>query len=149
MAITDKYYTPSIEELYIGFECEVCDEWDWKDKKYNYRPLTLARRGLDYLTLNYNGITKYTGKEVKYWKLRVKYLDKEDIESLGFKNDGDRFWDGGNYEILFNSHSSKLRIREIFYESSGDTYDVRFDGIIKNKSELKRVLKQLDIYEDE
>lgn len=61
----DKYYTPSIEEFHVGFEFELKD------------PITQIW-------------VKFIFEEDKLWFIksnisRVKYLNKEDIESLGFE----------------------------------------------------------------
>ena len=87
---------------------------------------------------------------------RVKYLDKEDIESLGFiykENRGmsehngvmfikkDPLFEKANFTIRYwvTTGAYRLRIERI----SG----CLFEGNIRNKSELKVLLKQLDINE--
>ena len=69
-----KYYTPSIEELYVGFECEHTTNMsafkvDDDSRIYN-SPLTIHELS-DYTkwSLEENGLDKF---------VRVKYLDKED-----------------------------------------------------------------------
>jgi hypothetical protein len=83
-------------------------------------------------------------------EFRVPYLTKEDIEGEGFK-----FIDKGEYEV--NSYFSKninyhgntieYRVRlwsdyrvDLWSEDTGAAY---FDGIIKNKSEFRKILKMI------
>lgn len=125
----NKYYLPKIEELHIGFECEINQSEINKNFKWceyvigtDYETITIARAVSD---VNKNGI-------------RVKYLDRQDIESFGFK--------------LFENMPSRFHYNK--YELDVDylnviriEYDCNyiFKGKIKNKSELKKLLIQLEI----
>lgn len=147
----DKYYTPSIEEFYVGFEYEelIGTEsngiQDWSEKIYDPEE-------------HIDSYGEYTFKELFPSCVRVKYLDKEDIESLGFRkvkdysacdvyqkhNENNNIW----YELEYynEDYNNELLIEK--YELSGSkdyssTYI--FQGTIKNKSELKKVLKMLNI----
>ena len=151
-----KYYTPSIEEFHIGFEYEYRngDKWE-KDilSKFSEEmtPDTfVAGFIIASMFCNIDGTLTEEGKS----SIRVKYLDKEDIESLGWEYVEDRGM-SENYGYTFN--------KPIQYLSGGDAwYKLRywftnhrvrieplggpiFDGTIKNKSELKILLKQLGI----
>jgi len=132
-----KYYTPTREEFYIGFECEIKFGDYWKN----------IIVGEDIEEMLIYGIPKPNNS-------RVKYLDKEDIESLG-------------WEAIIDKQASALGIPQIFYiyrTKKDKIYKLRhsipdhlvingkyggiiFDGRIKNKSEFKRLMKQLEIYE--
>lgn len=107
----DKYYTPKIEEFHIGFECEVFGT------SYQY-PVTLVSANIikvlgepvmvqdwdkvvcewDDLELVYDDWEhEYDNFKNEY---RVKYLDREDIESFGFvfdqtTKDGSDYYMGG------------------------------------------------------
>ena len=125
----NKYYLPKIEELHIGFECEIDQSEINKNFKWceyvigtDYENITIARAISE---VNKNGI-------------RVKYLDRQDIESFGFK--------------LFENMPSRFHYNK--YELDVDylnviriEYDCNyiFKGKIKNKSELKKLLIQLEI----
>ena len=125
----NKYYLPKIEELHIGFECEIDQSEINKNFKWceyvigtDYETITIARAVSE---VNKNGI-------------RVKYLDRQDIESFGFK--------------LFENMPSRFHYNK--YELDVDylnviriEYDCNyiFKGKIKNKSELKKLLIQLEI----
>lgn len=140
----DKYYTPEIEEFYVGFEFEMLhvnsEEWLKKTVK--------GYKEIRYVELLPN-------------KFRVKYLDREDIESLGFefkynekgneniaftkKYDNHPRYDNQYVDVIWNYASSHVLICEGDNETGWDEWITRFSGTIKNKSELKKVLKMLNI----
>jgi len=125
----DKYYTPDISEFHIGFEYERWCNTVWN--KYKYEPFDQDKIS----TIQYKIHDKH---------IRVKYLGKEDIESLGFK------YIMTSYDGYYKKGDSTLGIA---YDGTIQI-TVRKDGMlekeasginIKNKSELKRLLKQLGI----
>jgi len=138
MEDNNKYYTPSIEEFYIGFECECVG------------------------VINNNTIynkTKILNEDTLYKSLkgtcRVKYLDKDDIEELGWKFFGMPMIENGHivYRICYPkeemralvskyvlSHTPHINHLKILNENG-----LLFIGTIKNKSELKRLMEQLNI----
>lgn len=144
----NKYYTPSIDELYVGFE--VCTDTF---------PHILTDEDLKLLLNDYTD-DKFIGKfgqglfRLPYKFIRVKYLDQEDIESLGWELDvdqtyGNTLWDHYNLGEFWTlscmkHNNSDLQIWNV-NANNGNQSGFCFD--IKNKSELKRLLKQLGIYE--
>lgn len=82
----------------------------------------------------------------KSYGYRVKYLDKEGIEKLGFKYQdslsGDDKYSNGKYFLTYTPSNQWLSIR-YFNEFTENTQI--FYGIIKNKSELKKLINQLKI----
>ena len=133
-----KYYTPTIEEFHIGFECE----------KYHYN------RDYGNLDLNLSGYEKFVVRDKFDIPLdkdsctfyRVKYLDSEDIESLGFKY-YKKGWGSGS--LIFRSNRGEgleLYFRDDYpLQISKANGLILFEGFIKNKSELKKLLTQLGI----
>ena len=128
----DNYYTPTKEEFYIGFECEVYDDDDntWDLVHIDTQPDLCNITGLDL-------------------DIRVKYLDRSDIEDLGFKQldrvnasryikDNVSIWLGD----CTNGMVTKIEVRDRL-RAIGSTK--LFIGDVKNKSELKILLKQLNI----
>lgn len=131
-----KYYTPTLEEFHVGFELEIklheLKPWE----KHIWLPGDQA-----------SSVEKYLDQ------VRVKYLDKEDIESLGFKYNGnyadlpelgflkDLDYDT-QYPLFYNTVTSILRIERIINCSTG-VDDYLFIGKIKNKSELQQILKMV------
>jgi len=145
-----KYYTPTIEEFYVGFECEIKDDESDFDG-------TIILSAYD---------TEYLDRLIKNKSVRVKYLDRDDIEEAGWRLFGSPLkLVGGEYENDFpivyqilgekqfmkNSPvlASLVQIRENIYNiyktTNGDEAAMEFKGIIKNKSELKKIMKQLNI----
>lgn len=143
----NKYYTPEIEEFHIGFECELMceDNGQW---------------GTFIITANTNLST--FKEDIELETIRVKYLDREDIEELGFiseyannmvkkttwfKKDKLLIMALDNKGDVSNiGNSNIILIQELVLKNNGTGfYNTMFQGIIKNKSELKRLLKQLNI----
>ena len=133
----NKYYTPSIEEFHVGFEYEERVNKDWIEKEFTFE------------WCGGNEILDIYNEGYETTDIRVKYLDKEDIESLGFEETYDdtegNIWfaqGNGNIDIClsqYTKHNTEICNRI--------TDQVLFKGVIKNKSELKRLLKQLGIDE--
>lgn len=136
--MNDKYYTPTIEEFHIGFEYEVLINREWKQVSID------DSERLSYFMFHTTNESLQKDPIV----IRVKYLDKEDIESLGWIPDSsgfDKYWskiidikDGSDWQINYQFENNFLTI----YDWSSE---IRFRGFIKNKSELKVLLKQLGI----
>tara|TARA_R110002096_G_scaffold419007_1_gene623404 strand:- start:680 stop:1120 length:441 start_codon:yes stop_codon:yes gene_type:complete len=143
MTLTSKYYTPELSELHVGFACEYQepDEVEWT------QDTSLAVRDVAYLMAYPE-------------RVRVKHLDQEDIESLGFEKDLKEVA-GMNWRMI-SFQKGELTV-DLFVElpkdlirgdgTNGyvkpqtvrieDSCRVLFNGILKNKSELKKILKQI------
>lgn len=140
------YYTPEISEFHVGFEYEHLTGFEKEFKPYIY-DLAKACLVIERESISHNG------KIVKMFipamqacieekQCRVKTLDQSDIESLGWRfgtNDyvfpENKNVTYGQYKLLFNN--SELEIIHL----SGTV----FRGIIKNKSELIKLMQQLNI----
>ena len=110
------YYTPEIEEFHVGFE-------------YRLKGEEVVRM----LTTNCTVDTELS---------EVKYLDKEDIGSLGFVfkgGDTHLTYHYGGYAITHTPSNNKINI--YYYDGSEFVNAIT----IKNKSELKKLLKMLGI----
>jgi hypothetical protein len=129
-----KYYTPEIEEFHIGFEYE----WNNSNEDDKWR---IAVADLENCYHSVQDIQQ----ELNYQHYRIKYLDKEDIESLGWKfyeNDTiplKAFSKNEDYKLTYISGMHRVSIANNLVEHT------HFDGSIKNKSELKKLMKQLGI----
>lgn len=129
----NKYYTPSIEEFCVGFEYERMNGDKWCKDIINPNDLCSGRDGFE---------NEFEEIYRKLRDVRVKYLDKEDIESLGFEFGEYSKGRFKNETIeLFNKFSTVWVIHAI----GSDYRDKLFEGNIKNLSELKVLLKQLNI----
>lgn len=149
----NKYYTPLDEEFHIGFEYEALQDERSPNNNSSWSKC-------DILTPEE---LEHVGRNLwkNYSELRVKYLDKEDIESLGFE-EYDINWFRkkifeeypGYYYIVpttFYGNNSYIIDTDIIivdiegkYERLGNRERL-FSGVIKNKSELNILLKQLRI----
>ena len=134
--MTDKYYTPTIDEFRVGFEYEAQD-------------LCLSLSGTCWVKEKYQGeeLRTYLTDELERKEIRVKQLDREDIESLGLiyisKNEYRTVFWIPNTEFELDFYKDRT-----IYIGNTETYECHkclFDGKIKNKSELQVLLKQLTI----
>lgn len=137
-----KYYTPEAEEFYIGFEYESLQDPRYPEKDNSWESNYIESAFELKTFLGY-----YCSDNIE---LRVKYLDKEDIESLGFhtEDNGECYNKSIKWvEIGLYPWASLTGIKHQ-YKIVRDGNQV-FHGVIKNKSELKKLLKQLNILDGE
>lgn len=132
----NKYYTPQIEEFHVGFEYELkADDGGWC---YSNVPQEIVSR-----CINDN-------------RCRVKYLDKEDIQSLGWIHDVNMSeFDFDSFYIEPGIDNKKRFIQyglnnykngQIYLEKVIDCGCNEIELLnIKNKSELKKLMQQLSI----
>jgi len=132
-----RYYKPELSEVHVGFECEANVEGKW---------IPLMLQGFDC-------VEEYVKRDV----YRVKYLDRDDIESLGFEYEkayGKTTGIEGSYFKSTHKMNNRSCIWldldldgscDVTIHNNEDWEDRHtwFQGTIKNKSELKRVLKMI------
>ncbi len=81
--MTNKYFTPDIEDIRVGYECEMLNGYgEWKPFKFE-----------KYLY--------YEGVGVDFGKMRVPYLTKEQIEAEG--------WEAAREKSPFTGEQYKFR----------------------------------------
>ena len=143
-----KYYTPEIEEFHVGFEFESNYALFSRDREW-----TKCK-----LDENNTWFIDEWYVDAVPTEFRVKHLDREDIESLGFEFKGralrsffemdcqfdlpdtDSFW-CKNLKIELDEKHRTVKIEG--YIASACEEEVLFTGKCKNKSELKKVLKMI------
>jgi hypothetical protein len=142
----NKYYTPTLDEFHVGFEYEeLVDNYPEDTKKW-INVKVAKHEELEFI------------KDNLTTKVRVKYLDKDDIEELGWEYIGKL--DAYIHKFEYNTDTTTNKVDNIMalrYEDNDtriiiatNKYDhYRFVGTIKNKSELKRLMKQLNIIKNE
>jgi len=116
------YYTPNITEFHVGFEFEYKGDRIPKEDRW-YKQTVNSHFIIPSIT-------------------RVKYLDREDIESLGYTQFdlvNRKIYSKPNSTIWLGDYSMGMLCRIL--TANGEN----FIGFIRNKSELKVVLKQLAI----
>lgn len=139
METKEKYYTPAIEEFYEGFE------YMDKDSVQKFSLQHENDHDGDSMTLT----------DINNGFIKVKYLDKEDIESLGWKPVESSYirYALGRFQIE-KTKKGKSTDEENYWtiiewdefpfkEGEGRAHHL-FAGIIKNKSELKKLMSQLN-----
>lgn len=136
------YYTPIIEEFHVGFECEILGLVGAKeDEKLFSQPTIISQKEL---------------LLIDRLEIRVKYLDRSDIESLGWKYDVnmseleyDSFYIEPGYDNKnrFIQYSLQNYKNGKVYLDKGINSGVHEIGFItiKNKSELIKLMQQLNI----
>lgn len=170
----NKYYTPAIDEFCVGFEYEY--------NRFNVDLYKQDTENLEFLptntwvkkTVGSNFILCYSAEYLKQNLLRVKYLDKTDIESLGFiqrdtvaiqhlfgpinlKSDEEQIiytkpipeFGGLTAYLHFYTNRSTYGTVLSIHKDLTNPYNQKqlFYGTIKNKSELVKLLKMLGINE--
>lgn len=135
------YYTPTIEEFHIGFECEVLGLIGAKeDQRLFSQPTIISQKEL---------------LLIDYLEIRVKYLDQSDIESLGLngfeitayveESHLEFTWFKGVELFGFLTFTDKMISFYEYNYSTREYSDCIFRGTIKNKSELIKLMQQLNI----
>lgn len=136
----NKYYTPKLEEFHIGFEYEVKIPED-----------KLWSKEIFYLNNSHIDLIQYVDIQDEFTKnaIRIKYLDKEDIENLGFelqKDDSFTKLDDKRdccWIITYIAYNGIIKDIEVSQEFGSYPLITFFNGTIKNKSELKQILKMI------
>lgn len=127
----DKYYTPDIAEFHVGFEYKMDVGTGWSNQIY---PSPWWYNG------GMGGI-KTLENCIKDKIIKVKYLNEEDILDLDFKKvsiiSGFYIYEKDKFYLDFSNKTIMLRYKD-------DKDLTLFVGEIKNKSELKKLLKQVN-----
>lgn len=127
----NKYYTPTIEEFHVGFEYE----WNNPNEDDIWRDSIACREDCYYAVEDLIHEFRFN--------YRVKYLDKEDIESLGFKYIENNSFESNEDNYLSLEYFKDDKGWYLTYSENESQFG--FGGWIKNKSELITLLKQLSI----
>ncbi len=132
----NKYYVPDISEFCIGLDYRFNNaEEMWFDEYSNLREIV---------------------EDLENLRITVKYLDQDDIKSLGWVDTkkSDPYYNNPIYRITTDSDIYYLFIQSkdntrLKIEKWGNGFTTivtnLFLGYIKNKSELKKLMQQLRI----
>ena len=149
----NKYYTPTIEELSINQEVYLLDTGNYKSEftKDDIYPMNVNITQLtDYPTIWVKTKSTESGHklyEVYPDQIGLKYLDQSDIESLGWLDGELR----GMTPFIFNEMDpdNEFQLYYQFDNQFAQIYNCHsqfiFQGTIKNKSELIKLMQQLNI----
>lgn len=162
MTEENKYFTPDIEDIRVGYECEINDargyKEDFEKTIIGYKiPGGYSNEISDIINMMDDG----------YGEVRVPFLTKEQIESFGFElkaksidswfqikeekrfdTDLQNFCGYKAYNVFLNYgfHDRKLKIKADF--SGGSDFsgaETLFEGECKCVNELRQILKQIHI----
>lgn len=134
-----KYYVPTLEEFHVGFECEMQDisppEW-YKDVISDHHSLVLIKKWLE------------------QGDVRVKHLDHDDIMQLewrvidGLSDHYEKGTKGGVFLMINDWKNRQVVIESVhIFDSGYRTSPTIFRGNLRNKSELKTLMRQLGLIE--
>ncbi len=133
--MSELYYIPTIEEFHAGFEYE----WAGKEMQFSFEKRIYS------IELYLNELEGSIPSAI-----RVKYLDTEDIEELGWKK---TVWDEesltadkgkATLSVMFKDHF--VRIHNVTESASTNIeYITCYQGYCKNKNELHKLMQQLNI----
>ena len=151
----NKYYSPKIEDLHIGLECEILKYSDSDEEFFENHILdNIILKNLLELSILHKDIDNWLKRTI-----RIKFLDKEDIESFEFTFDNKdkdlysmkkeiKYQGFGNVSFKINFNQKREKNISVFFttDNSIDNKFIFF-GKIKNKSELKKILVQLGIFD--
>jgi len=156
----NKYYTPDISEFFVGFECEKQSQ-ELIGQAIDDRINAQIIFGDDYNPKETNMFVAHIISSNDIWfyglnthiiknDFRVKHLDKDDIESFGFnvvsKDESAIEFEYNDYEYILYLIGDSLILKYVVYNDGKKIEcDTKFDGNIKNKSELKKLLAQIEI----
>ena len=135
MSREKEYYTPDIEDIFVGYECELPVDGNWNK---------IAIMIGDFYTIDYD-------------QLRTPYLTKEQIEGEGWSNP-EVYRDGGTllykqegYELTFKGENNLARSRQIKVEKVWKTMEGNrlslclFLGECPSINEFRKICKLLNI----
>lgn len=140
--VRSAYYTPKLSEFYFGFEFEVLNT---KDKMY----IPTYDEGVWFITkvdLGVLGDLSNLQKLILEKQIRVSVLSEHDIYELGFElnyeeeNNPNKMYYLGKHSLIRNHHN--WCILTVHNDEREEDYTA-YVGVIKNKSELKRILQQV------
>jgi len=135
----NQYYTPNIEDIYIGYECEIYSQTSnklisdvkWHSVKVDYYHDETR-------TLNVNNIKKVIRKR----HIRTPYLTKEKIEEEGweitFNTIDEIYFQKGKYKMEYFQKDKELLIGE-------DLYYPNYNGSCPSINEFRYICKLLNI----
>ena len=140
----NKYFTPDISEMYVGCEFEMNDTWG------GWKKLILTE---DLLKNPMVGLGSGNERAPWYWKFRIPYLTKEQIESEGWK---ERTLNSNEKALLlFSKNGYDLRIYKNYICRFSElivgagimpNWDkVLFEGKCKDINTFRKICKLLEI----
>ena len=131
----NKYFTPDIEEMFVGCEFEMHDTWG------NWKKLILTEELLKNPLI---GLGSGNERVPWYWKIRVPYLTKEQIETEGWTKEKSYFIKNNIY-LFFEDKFLVIDSGNPFSWEAIDS-EILFKGKCKDINTFRKICKLLEIY---
>lgn len=126
----NKYFTPDIEEMFVGCEFEMHDTWG------GWKKLILTE---DLLKNPLIGLGSGNERVPWYWKIRVPYLTKEQIEAEGWKHYGNNCFElNPRWFCSWYPEMNRLEV----YDNENEK---NFSGKCKDINTFRKICKLLEI----
>jgi hypothetical protein len=119
----NKYFTPDIEDICIGYELEHLSAAGYITTKFEIDSSLPALQEL-----------------IKLNQVRVPYLTKEQIEAEGWERTGGILYRKNNYDLGYREDNKRLKIATI----GKDSYNL-FIGECKDINTFRKIIKLLGI----
>lgn len=128
----NKYYTPDIKDLFIGYECELL-------VPKSTDPFVLGGYYDAWVPLEISKAWRIHDIQNGEQLVRTKYLDREDIERCGWSYNVqyDNYTTGSVYMLTWWKLANKWSIK--------DHNEPVYVGEIKSINELRKIMKMLKI----
>lgn len=138
----NKYFTPDIEDIHVGYELE----WKCLTRKQDWEKTVCD---VDLMSIIYDQFEHADEEEPFEEQFRVPYLTKEQIEAEGWKHTGGKLISGANqlYEkkekyspvIIYSTDNRKIKIED----SEGNTLLETVE--CKDINTFRKIIKLLGI----
>lgn len=126
----NKYFVPNIEDITVGYECEIFQDEVWKPFKFNVEEIIPV-------------FARINSKTIISDKIRVPYLTKEQIIAEGWKqrpSEENLFYKGeGRDYDLYIINDNKIRI------INNEIEDSIYYGECKDINTFRKIIKLLRI----
>lgn len=156
----DKYYTPSIEEFHVGFECELMNYFkNWDPAIVKIDTVTYGEDDVQSMLVvsqNSRELVSEVSTDV-----RVPYLNRSGVERLGWEHSNREYYGfQGRYTLGDRAVFPQI-VMEIFELASGTQIEIFhlesehgnrerwFLGFLKSKGQLKQLMGFLNIQKSE
>jgi adenylate kinase family enzyme len=152
----NKYYYPEPDELRVGLECEVQKHTGFANHTPTYEWVDKVISPNDFICDTYpegSHQASFVQRLIRYTEtIRVRYLDRHDLKEM-FKNTkellqeaGVRLYESNHDGFIINLVKNDIgdnpneSLIDIYREAGGDKV---FSGKIKNRTELKEIMKMI------
>jgi len=130
----NKYFTPDIEDLYVGYKLEIKGKHDT-----NWQPVVLGKDAIWHKFTNLENL----GQVME--QLRVPYLTKEQIEAEGWEYEKEiktvQCYDKENIFIAYSEKTHRMLIRK----HNNETWKTIYFGRCKDINAFRKIIKLLEI----